>query len=80
MQTKDLFLACCEDWQGAYVDGELVDEGHEVNLIPIVNKYQFFRKASYKYLNFKTDEDFERFLTKFGGNMPQKLIELEEWL
>ena len=25
------------DWEGAYVDGVLVDEGHSVDLIPIIN-------------------------------------------
>lgn len=80
METHTLFLACVEDWQGAYIDGELVTEGHEVNLLDVINEFQFFRNAKYKYLNFKSDEDFDIFLAKSGGGMPRKLSDLKEWL
>lgn len=81
METKVfLTLICLEDWQGAYIDGKLIDEGHEVNQLDIINKYKKFSGASWKYLEFKTDEDFERFMYTYGGRMPKTLEECEEWL
>lgn len=28
----DITIACSDDWQGLYVDGELVYQGHEVSV------------------------------------------------
>lgn len=80
METHTLFLACVEDWQGAYIDGKLVDEGHEVNLIDIINEFQFFLKAEYKYLSFNSEREFLRFLHLNNGGMPKKLADLKDWL
>jgi hypothetical protein len=74
-----LALVCVEDWQGAYINGILVDQGHEVNVIGLVNKYRYFSDASWEYLNFPQEEDFDEFVAKFAGEMPEKLEDLKEW-
>lgn len=80
MKEVDLLLACLEDWQGAYVDGELVSEGHEVNMIDIVKEFKYFKSAEWQYLHFETDEDFNNFLFHFDARLPKNLSELDEWL
>jgi hypothetical protein len=80
LKSVDLLLVCLEDWQGAYIDGSLVAEGHEVNIIEIVKKYKYFLNADWKYLEFETDEDFIRFFSIRGGSMPLSIADMEEWL
>lgn len=39
------------DWEGLYVDGVLIDEGHHVDLIPIINGNRVITEAVRLELN-----------------------------
>lgn len=45
MSTLTLVGCTSGDWEGAYVDGLLSDEGHSVDLIPIINGNRVITEA-----------------------------------
>lgn len=62
------------DWIGLYINGVLVDEGHELSPAEIF-------KAISKYFDFSFEDFYdekESYLERFGGRCPKKLPTPEE--
>jgi hypothetical protein len=70
VDNKELTILSTDDWQGLYYNGELLDEGHSVNL------YNVLRGLGYniEYIDIDDPEEFENY---FGANCPETLDEVK---
>lgn len=66
MSTLTLVGCTSGDWEGAFVDGILVDEGHSVDLIPIINGNRVIPPAT----RVEVESDW---LEGIGGTFPPSI-------
>jgi hypothetical protein len=70
VDNKELTIIRTEDWEGIYFGNELIDEGHSIDFMHILEKHFGF-KVDYKYI------DAEKFENYFGANCPDTLEEVK---
>jgi hypothetical protein len=79
METHDVILISCEsdDWEGIYVDGFLLDEGHSLSnshFISLIRTYKNFNSIEQKWI---TDEGMDEvgcsFPTQYN-DIPKKYL------
>jgi len=69
IQSQKIVTIYGDDWQGVYVNDELIDEGHSINL------FRVMKKLGYDMKNIHIEE--EEFWEKFGYHCPEKLEDVE---
>lgn len=69
VDNKEITILRTDDWQGVYYNGELIDEGHSINL------YNVLRTLGYHLDHINVDgEEFEKLI---GSSCPDTLDEVK---
>lgn len=69
IDNKNITILSTDDWSGLYYNGELIDEGHSINL------YSVLKKLGYDIKSIHVD-DVEEFENYFGSSCPDTLEEV----
>lgn len=64
------------DWQGAYIDGKLVEETHRLNLSDVLNHLVGKKVTEVRTLELTQSQDDN---LQAIGNLPVQLQELQSW-
>jgi hypothetical protein len=86
MENKDkqaeLVIVVADDWEGLFVDGKLIDEGHKLGRDGSKHAIEYAAKILKKYnpsiikIRYVTPEYYDNYLSKYG-NFPQNLEEVD---
>lgn len=66
---KATLVTNCNDWEGLYINGELVDQGHRINI----------KKWIGKITDLEEMEVTSEWLGEEVGNLPDSLEDIPEW-
>ena len=73
---KTALLISSDDWEGLYLDGKLIDEGHSLSSpkdwVEWTNKYKLV-DVTYKYLT-----DIDRLETELSGSFPENIEDFKD--
>jgi hypothetical protein len=71
----EVVVFCFDDWKGAYVDGKLVDYGHHISYVDMINKYKCFSSIKEIWVD-QYGDDFDE---RFGGSFPESIEDIPDF-
>jgi len=76
MKSKTAILISSDDWEGLYVDGKLIDEGHSLSSpkdwVEWTNTYELV-DVTYRDLT-----DVDRLETELSGSFPENIEDFKD--